>query len=245
MGINDQLKQKYDNQYEDGIEEWRMLGGQDKATNIIEMAKGLSFESVLDVGSGEGSVLQWLDKYEFSDNITSVEISQSGVDKLKARSMKSVKAIHLFDGYKLPFDDNSFDLVMCSHVIEHVEHPRLLLREIKRVSKYQIMEVPIDFSYKVDQKVKHFLDYGHINIYTPQTFRFLLLSEGFEVLGYKNALYDKSVFQYLNRGKSIGTKLKTGTKRLLWSVFPFLMNRKPNITIVKSRKTEESLKIME
>lgn len=244
MDIKDQLKQKYDNQYESGIEEWRMLGAKDKASNIIEISKNLDFDNVLDVGSGEGSVLQYLNDANFCDNITSVEISQSGIEKINARDLKHVKAVHLFDGYKLPFEDDSFDLVLCSHVIEHVEHPRMLLREIKRVSKFQILEVPIDFSYKVDKKVEHFLSYGHINIYTPQTFRFLLQTEGFKILDYKNALYDKAVFKHLNRNRPIGKKIETSVKRILWSTLPFLMNRKPNITIVKSTKTAGGLNIM-
>lgn len=39
----------------------------------------------------------------------------------------------LYDGKILPFKDNSFDLVILIEVIEHVEDPELMLKEIKRV----------------------------------------------------------------------------------------------------------------
>ncbi|MEN3047045.1 MAG: methyltransferase domain-containing protein [Candidatus Hydrothermales bacterium] len=39
------------------------------------------------------------------------------------------------DGFNLPFKDNSFDLVVCTHTLEHIKNPILFLSEIKRVLK--------------------------------------------------------------------------------------------------------------
>lgn len=39
------------------------------------------------------------------------------------------------DAQRLPFKNNSFDEVFCSHIIEHVKNPFLLLKELKRISK--------------------------------------------------------------------------------------------------------------
>jgi hypothetical protein len=43
------------------------------------------------------------------------------------------------DVHNLPFPDNTFDTVFCSHVIEHVEKPFTLFRECVRVSKNQVI----------------------------------------------------------------------------------------------------------
>ncbi|MFQ6044045.1 MAG: class I SAM-dependent methyltransferase, partial [Candidatus Poribacteria bacterium] len=37
------------------------------------------------------------------------------------------------DGQYLPFADKSFDYIICSHILEHVENPALLLNELMRV----------------------------------------------------------------------------------------------------------------
>ena len=37
-------------------------------------------------------------------------------------------------GQFLPFSDKAFDYVICSHVLEHVEDPDLLISELMRVS---------------------------------------------------------------------------------------------------------------
>lgn len=245
MKVKETLQEKYSEQYLGDTDKWRRLGGKGKAKNIIKVAsKGQNKFSVLDVGSGDGSVLYWLDKFGFSNDITSVEISQSGIDRIKDRKLQAVKQILLFDGYSLPFDDDHFDLVLCSHVIEHVEYPRRLLREIARVSKEQIFEIPIDFSINVDKKAQHFFNYGHINIYTPQTFRFLLKSEGLDIISYYNALYEEEVFDYMYKDKSLFFKLINKLKRLLWKRIPFLMGFKPNTTTVKTQKSSSPLSIM-
>ncbi len=245
MDINTQLKEKYNNQYNNDTEEWRKLGGEEKAKNIIEICQGQKFKTVLDVGSGDGGVLFWLDKNKFCDNITSVEISESGIQKIKAKNLPSIKDVKLFDGYKLPFEDDSFELATCSHVLEHVEFPRTLIREMVRVSKVQIFEVPIDFSFNVDSKVEHFLSYGHINIYTPQTFRFLLQTEGLKILAYKNSLYNKKIFAFMNKDKGTTHKLKMKIKRMLWNTIPALMNIKPNVTTVRTTKSGKTISIMD
>ena len=87
-----------------------------------------------------------------------------------------------FDGYRLPYADKFFDLAVLSHVLEHVEYPRALLREIRRVAGYLAIEVPCDYAPGADARVEHFLSYGHIDLYTPTLLRFLLRSEGFRVL---------------------------------------------------------------
>jgi len=43
---------------------------------------------------------------------------------------------------RLPFATKSFDFVICSHVIEHVEHPDRALRELERVGRRGYIETP-------------------------------------------------------------------------------------------------------
>ena len=159
-----------------------MLGAKYKAQNIIDLCKGHNFNKVLEVGAGDGSILTYLDAVNFAPELHALEIAQSGVDLIQSKNLKHLKSVQTFDGYHIPFADDEFDLVILSHVLEHVEHERMLLRELKRVSRFQVIEVPKDYRYGVDKRMKHFLDYGHINMYTPTSLRFLLQSEGFEIV---------------------------------------------------------------
>lgn len=179
--ISGNVKAAYDEFYQQHDEAWRMLGAKYKAQHIIDICKGHAFKKVLEVGAGDGSILKYLADANFAPEYHAVEISESGVEHIRSRRIAGLQSVQLFDGYQLPFTDNSFDLIILSHVLEHVEHERLLLRELRRVAAHCVIEVPRDYKSGVDNRIKHFLAYGHINVYTPTSLRYLLRTEGFEI----------------------------------------------------------------
>jgi ubiquinone/menaquinone biosynthesis C-methylase UbiE len=194
----------YKDFYQHHDEAWRMLGAKYKARHIIEVCKGLTFTKVLEVGAGDGSVLKMLSESKFAAAYYAVEISESGVDYIRSRKIEGLQSVEVFDGYHLPFKDDEFDLVILSHVLEHVEHERLLLRELKRVAKMCVIEVPRDYKYNVDSRIKHFLAYGHINVYTPSLIRYMLLTEGFNVVSDLTSMIEPEVTRfnrYVNQKK--------------------------------------------
>lgn len=53
------------------------------------------------------------------------------------------------DGQFLPFIDKAFDYVICSHVLEHVEDPNLLISELTRVAKRGYIETPSEIGERI------------------------------------------------------------------------------------------------
>lgn len=211
--VTDSVKTAYDAFYQEHDEAWRMLGAKYKAQHIVNVSKGHTFANVLEVGAGDGSILTLLAQQDFAREYDAVEISESGVEHIKSRKIPGLRSVQVFDGYHLPFGDESFDLIILSHVLEHVEHERLLLRELKRVAKYCIIEVPRDYKADVDKKIKHFLAYGHINVYTPTSLRYLLKTEGFDIVSDLTSMIEPEVTRfntYVNqkKPKSLITDLK-------------------------------------
>jgi len=211
--ISGTVKTAYDEFYQKHDDAWRMLGAKYKAQHIVDVCKGHIFKKVLEVGAGDGSILKFLADQNFAPEYDAVEISESGVGHILAKDIKGVKSVQVFDGYHLPFEKDSFDLIILSHVLEHVEHERILLRELKRVAHYCIIEVPLDYRAGVDKRIKHFLAYGHINVYTPTSLRYLLRTEGFEIENDLTSLIEPEVTRfntYINqkKPKSIITNIK-------------------------------------
>jgi ubiquinone/menaquinone biosynthesis C-methylase UbiE len=183
IAVADSIQSVYEEEeYSDREIEWREIAGKHKAENILSVCRTHEFNKVLECGAGDGSILQFLDNANLFQELSAIEISDNAINQIKNRKLTKLKDIRKFNGYEIPYGDKQFDMAYCSHVIEHVEHPRILLRELKRVSNYQVFEVPLDYLIDVDSKVELFLSYGHINIFTPSLFKFLLKSEGYLIV---------------------------------------------------------------
>jgi len=78
----------------------------------------------------------------------------------------------------LPFESNTYDLILCNHVLEHIPNDKLAMKEIYRVLKQggtAILQVPLDENRKktfednsvVDSKdrAKIFGQYDHVRVY--------------------------------------------------------------------------------
>ena len=220
VGVGASLKAAYDKQYTDETDAWRDVGGKYKADNILHVCRGHEFERVLDCGAGDGSVLKYLEASGAFKELHAIEISDSAISQIEKRRLQSVKEIKQFDGYEIPYPDGHFQMAYCSHVVEHVEHPRALLRELARVSQHQVFEIPLDYSAGVDTQIEHYLSYGHINVYTPSLFRFLLRSEGFVV---KNDLLTHVANEVRRHKDYVKTGLKkTPLRELKIALLPFL-----------------------
>jgi ubiquinone/menaquinone biosynthesis C-methylase UbiE len=63
----------------------------------------------------------------------------------EAPKLKTNKKVIYYDGYNMPFKDNEFDYVICSHVLEHVDDVPLFIKELQRISKMGYIEFPTIF----------------------------------------------------------------------------------------------------
>lgn len=125
--LNDNRNYNYSNAPSEERQEYKL---------ICELIEPNS--KVIDLGCGNGSLLQKLIKEK---NVTAegFELSESGVEVCKGKSLKVHKG--KIDE-KLPFEDNTFDYSICNVTIQMVMYPEVLLSEMKRISKYQIVSFP-------------------------------------------------------------------------------------------------------
>lgn len=164
-----------------GESEWCRLGAIDKVDNVVRLCRDVPHASLLDVGAGEGSLLSRMAEIGFGETYTAIEVSETGLEAIRRRGLSRLAECRLFDGERIPYADGKFDLAILSHVVEHVENPRKLLYEAKRVARHVFVEVPLEDNLRLP---RDFVadDLGHINAYTQKTVRRLLQSCGLEVL---------------------------------------------------------------
>jgi ubiquinone/menaquinone biosynthesis C-methylase UbiE len=108
---------------------------------LTKEVKKLRPESVLDVGCGEGFVLQKLKMNKVGKRLEGVDFLKTAIDiGHKIHPDVTLKQGNIYD---LQYKDNSFDVVICSEVLEHLEDPEKALSELVRVSKkYVVLSVP-------------------------------------------------------------------------------------------------------
>jgi SAM-dependent methyltransferase len=100
-------------------------------TRLLDQVAPLSPGRILDAGCGEGHVTAWLAGALPQSEITGVDGRAEGLTAFRERNpgLRSVEG----DLGALPFADSAFDLVVCAEVLEHLEEPELVVRELGRV----------------------------------------------------------------------------------------------------------------
>lgn len=118
----------------------------------------------------------------------------------------------------LPFEDNSYDVILCNHVLEHIPHDVKAMQELYRVMKpngWGIFQIPQDLSRAItfednsitdrQERAAIFGQYDHVRIYGRDYFD-KLRSVGFTVeeVDYTAALWAGAITKYrLAKGEII------------------------------------------
>ena len=124
---------------------------------IKKIAQEVIGKKILDAGAGNGVMAK---KLYYADRSMECTIC----DIILPSKMKRVEGIEYVEATltKLPFEENSFDTVICTHVLEHIKDYKTALQELRRVCKKKlIIVIPRQREYKYTCDL-------HINFYPYQ-----------------------------------------------------------------------------
>lgn len=162
--------------------------------SIINAVNDENVDTVLDVGCGNAFLLEKLKaKKSFG-----VDLSLNNI--IKAQRRLKDKGFFLLlraNAENLPLEKAKFDAVICTEVIEHVQNPETVLKEITRVLKEDgifIITIPNDTLINKLKKVLKVtglqkllsIEYGgaeewHIHVFTRKSMNDLLIKYGFRI----------------------------------------------------------------
>jgi SAM-dependent methyltransferase len=104
---------------------WLRFDELDEEQTLLSVVGEVRPRSVLDVGCGDGRIPSLYGAPE----VICVDSAQASVDAARRRGLDARVA----DAQELPFDDATFDVVTCNHVLYHVPDRDLALSEFIRV----------------------------------------------------------------------------------------------------------------
>jgi SAM-dependent methyltransferase len=125
--------------------EWLRIGAREKARSVQLLTRGLDVKTLLEVGSGTGAILKELDDGGFDADMYAVEpssalyaflTSEAAISRLVDSDEAVLAASRLAQRH--------YDLVLVSHVLEHVEDPAALLMQCLAIGDHVLIEVPLE-----------------------------------------------------------------------------------------------------
>lgn len=133
------MQNSTDMYYDDIATGYDALYGDEQKEKLLAAKKNLIFEiqksdNLLDVGCGTGlSTDFWND--EFGCDTTGIDPAQKLIEQNKNKKSKLIQGF----AEKLPFEDNSFDIVVSFSAIQNFSDVKKGLEEIKRVGNQKFI----------------------------------------------------------------------------------------------------------
>lgn len=152
---------------------------------------------VLDIGCNEGMMILYTRNAGVDAEFHGIDILPEKKEKSLSRGYKQVilEDLRTLDFKKL--GEHTFDVVICSHILEHLEDPGLVLDKIQQVIKkggILVVGVPIGLlpgilwrrhitpifcpRHRISESLKRF---GHVTFFTLPALRKLLKNHGFSM----------------------------------------------------------------
>lgn len=180
--------------WENQLEEWEKNLFYSKEGTLIKwlLKVGNKSDKILDQGCGIGQYALSVYKFGFK-KVVGLDFSEKLLKKAEqnAKNLKYEVKFVKGDIRNMPFNNNSFDVVISGGVIEHVPESEKTISELSRIIKkqgYLLIHIPHKIStftiLKIIQKMVGIWKLGYEKSFTKKQFSKMLQENGFEIQDY-------------------------------------------------------------
>lgn len=195
---------------------------------------------VLDIGCGYGEIIYYL-KQKYNSKVVGIEASPETAEYGNKIFNVPIEPL-LLEEFK---SREKFDVILCSHILEHVSDPNLFLQKIKTLlTKNGLLYIEVPNILKPTGKfdLNTFLYSEHLQTFSAYNLYILLLSNKLNVVAYS----DRNFLKFWCQTDKKGTKMKTISS---FSILEFLKVYKDkynflNYVAVYKQKISYGLKLL-
>ena len=101
---------------------------------IIEILKDKEFDTLLDAGCGPAPLIALLSGMYPDKHFTGIDLTPAMIDKAKEKNLPNADFV-VGDCENLPFEDNSFDVIVCCESFHHYPNPQDFFNSVQRCLK--------------------------------------------------------------------------------------------------------------
>ncbi|MBF0555002.1 MAG: methyltransferase domain-containing protein [Nitrospirae bacterium] len=105
---------------------------------IQPLAKNVDSITIIDLGCGPGTIACSVARNYPDSTIYAIDNSKTKIDEIQ-KNINSYKLNNIYgmlsDAYSLPFNENTFDIVYCRFLLEYLDNPNEILKEMFIVTK--------------------------------------------------------------------------------------------------------------
>jgi len=152
-------------------------------------------QSLLDLGAADGLMLSKIKEIIPNCKCYGIELSKELIEA------NINPEINILQGNveKIDFPDNQFNIVSACALIEHINNPKTMISEVKRVLKNNglfIITTPVPFFDKIAQFIKAVPGEYHIELYNFKKINALLEKQDFNILENRKFMIAPSGIKY-------------------------------------------------
>jgi len=157
--------------------------------SLLDLKENLT---VLDIGCGTGWALGQIAKMVNSNgSFYGVDISTQMIERAKEKFADN-KQFHFVksNAESIPFDNDLFNIIICSNSFHHYLNPNKALEEMYRLLKIGgkafILDPTADsLIMKIIDNLTNIFDHSHVKLYSSKEFEKLILDSGLSYFGCK------------------------------------------------------------
>ena len=101
---------------------------------IIEILQKREFETLLDAGCGPAPLLALLSGMYPEKHFTGIDLTPAMIEKAKEKKLPNTEFV-VGDCENLPFEENSFDVIVCCESFHHYPDPQAFFNSVQRCLK--------------------------------------------------------------------------------------------------------------